>query len=202
MQVLIVHFRSCFPPFRSVAVKNKELAHPSPWKPGGKVSAEGHILHGLDQVAHAGVGASHRSCCIFWLCYLGTGSPLWQQQELNLPVQMLQATYGGLSSLLNKQEGRVDTGGNSRGQKSCSECVVWQFCCDLKLNSLRNYLEVTATVQTGKTTNVIGVLAAEGTMAGVTFPFRVTPPLLSHLRSSPKSINFQGTLQNNFTSTR
>lgn len=54
-----VHFRSCSPRFRRVAVKNKKIDQPSPWKPGGKASAEGHISRGVNQVSHAGVGASH-----------------------------------------------------------------------------------------------------------------------------------------------
>lgn len=61
-----------------------------------------------------------------------------------------------------------------QGMKSNSEHVIWQFCCGLKLSSLWNYLGVTATAQTGRTTNVIKVPAAERTMVGVMFPSRVT----------------------------
>lgn len=173
---------------RRVVVNNEKADHPSPRKLGEKVSAEGYISYDLHQVVHTGFGDSYWTLLLHVLTFVPEHwlSPTTTAKG-NLPVQMLQVTFGGLSSLLNTQEGRVDTGRNSGGQNHAPSMWLassaFRDLCGLKHSSLWNCLWVTATVQTGRTTSAIRFPVAEGRLVGWCFHSgSPTPhPLLSHL---------------------
>lgn len=112
-----MHFHLCCYLSRRVVVNDEKSDHQPPWKLGEKVSAEGYISYGLHQVIHTSVSASHGRLSLHLLTLLPEHwlSPVTEVRG-NLPVQMLQVTSGGFSSLLNTQENRVDTGSNSRGK--------------------------------------------------------------------------------------